>query len=144
MSEVSNARQVVDRVFELFAEGKLAESIEEYYAEDVVVEHPFGVADPSVWHGKDALREHVANVGQASRESRLRDLEVHETTDPEVLIAQWTTEAVSAVGKELKAANVIVFRVRDGQVVASRDYHDHARMAAANDQLGTLVEALSA
>jgi ketosteroid isomerase-like protein len=35
-----------------------------------------------------------------------------------------------ATGRQLTVANVQVLRVRDGLIVGTRDYHDHARLAA--------------
>jgi len=37
-----------------------------------------------------------------------------------------------------------VLRVRDGEIVSSRDYHDHLTAARVRGQLGELVAAVSA
>jgi uncharacterized protein len=39
---------------------------------------------------------------------------------------------------------IFVMRVRDGQIVSSRDYHDYLASARAAGQLGDLFAALSA
>lgn len=38
-------------------------------------------------------------------------------------------------GGPVRTANIGVFRVRGGLIVESRDYHDHARLAAAVGRL---------
>ncbi|WP_020498485.1 nuclear transport factor 2 family protein [Sciscionella marina] len=144
MSNTPNAGQVLRNCVELLEQGQFTEAIERYYADDVVVEHAFGIADPSRWEGKRALLEHLANAGPSTaREFHVRNVVLYEGADPEVAIVEWDTEGVSAVGKPFKAANLLVARVRGGRIVHSRDYHDHLRLAAANDALPGLVEALS-
>ena len=57
---------------------------------------------------------------------------IHETTDPEVIIAEfWYRGHVTGSDRTFEAANVQVIRVRDGLIVSSRDYHNHAAIAAA-------------
>jgi ketosteroid isomerase-like protein len=57
---------------------------------------------------------------------------VHETTDPEVVVAEFGYRFRPREGVEaFPVANVQVVRVRDGLIVSSRDYHDHAAIAAA-------------
>jgi ketosteroid isomerase-like protein len=59
---------------------------------------------------------------------------VHETTDPEVVVAEYGSR-----GPGFTAANVQIVRVRDGLITHSRDYHDHLRMAAARGDTDGLV-----
>jgi ketosteroid isomerase-like protein len=45
-------------------------------------------------------------------------------------------------GRTFRVSNIQVSRVHDGRIVASRDYHNHAFMAAVMDRLPSLVAAL--
>lgn len=57
---------------------------------------------------------------------------IHETTDPEVVIAEYDYRGeVKATGHVFVVSNVQIVRVRDGRIIRSRDFHDHAAMAAA-------------
>jgi ketosteroid isomerase-like protein len=68
---------------------------------------------------------------------------VHDTGDPEVIIAEFDYHGqVTPMGPLFEVANVQVLRVRDGRIVASRDYHDHLAIAAALGQLHKLLSSL--
>ena len=65
-------------------------------------------------------------------DSRSDNLVVYETTDPEVVIAEYDYDGrVVPTGATFRVANVQIFRVHGGEIVRSRDYHDHAAIAAA-------------
>jgi ketosteroid isomerase-like protein len=57
---------------------------------------------------------------------------VHETKDPEVVIAEYDYDGlVTTTGRSFQVANIQVSRIREGQIVASRDYHNHPVLADA-------------
>jgi ketosteroid isomerase-like protein len=57
---------------------------------------------------------------------------VHETADPEVIVAEFDYEGrVTTTGHAFRFSNVQFVRVRDGLIAETRDYHDHARIGAA-------------
>lgn len=57
---------------------------------------------------------------------------LHETRDPEVVIAEYDYDGrVTTTGRSFQVPNIQVSRVRDGQIVASRDYHNHPVLADA-------------
>ncbi|MEV4255152.1 nuclear transport factor 2 family protein [Spirillospora sp. NPDC049652] len=103
------------------------------YAEDAVVEQPFAMAPaPSRIEGRAALAEHFAAAGKGPVRLRVRDVVVHETRDPEVIVAEFAYDRVlTTTGAAFEMGNIQVLRVRDGLIVASRDYHDHAALARA-------------
>jgi uncharacterized protein len=73
----------------------------------------------------------------------VRNMVVHQTADPEVAVAEWDYDGVvTATGRTFRVSNVQVSRVRDGRIVASRDYHNHAFMVAVMGRLPSLVAAL--
>ena len=58
-------------------------------------------------------------------------------------MAEFTYECrVSGSGSAFRVANVFVLRVRDGRIVASRDYADHLAFAGATGRLSEVVSAL--
>ncbi len=104
--------------------GRRWDELPDLYATDTVVTHPFGAVPPL--HGREALRAHFAAASNLPLEMRAEDIVVHETADPEVVIGEFVYRGRNtATGREFAARNIFVLRVRDGQVVESRDYADH-------------------
>ncbi len=102
------------------------------YAEDVVVEQPFQLPEPLRLAGRAQVRSHFAAAANLPVELAARDVVVHDTLDPEVVVGEFDYDVhVPASGRRFRVANVIVLRVRNGQIVASRDYHNHAALADA-------------
>jgi ketosteroid isomerase-like protein len=104
-------------------------------ADDLVVEWPFNPPGrPRRVEGRAAF-EAIAGPGRAAlpvRFEEFRDVVIHETADPEVIIAEYVlTGTVLTTGRQASAAFVTVLRVRDGKVVHVREYQDVAAMAAA-------------
>ncbi len=65
-------------------------------------------------------------------ELRARHVLLHETTDPEVIIAEYDYDGlVTTTGRAFQVANIQVSRIRGGQITASRDYHNHPVLADA-------------
>ena len=93
------------------------------YAEDAVVDVPFARPRAMRLRGREQVRAHFASIGDRIVLTP-RDVRVHETADPEVIIAEWDYESGA-----VRFANIQVLRVRDGLIVESRDYHDHAAIA---------------
>jgi ketosteroid isomerase-like protein len=63
---------------------------------------------------------------------RLTDCLIRETSDPEVIVAEYDYDGeATRTGKRFTVANIQVFRVRDGRIIASRDFHDHAALSSA-------------
>ncbi|WP_433472059.1 nuclear transport factor 2 family protein [Spirillospora sp. CA-142024] len=108
---------------------------EEMLAEDVVIEMPFAPAGQERRsEGRDAiaarLREGRAALPIVFEE--FRDVVVHETADPEVIVAEYElVAAVPGTGKRGSANFVTVLRARDGRIVHWREYQDRAAIEAA-------------
>jgi ketosteroid isomerase-like protein len=102
------------------------------YAQDAVVEQPFMPAGSRRLEGREALRAHFARAAAMPLELSVTNLVVYETTDPEVVVVEYDYDGVvTSTGHAFTVANVQVFRVRDGQIAWSRDYHDHAAIGSA-------------
>jgi ketosteroid isomerase-like protein len=72
------------------------------------------------------------------------NIRVHETTDPEVIVAEFEyAGTILATGEPFRVPAIFVLRVRDGLIVESRDYIDHLAMIRARGQVGDLVAHLT-
>jgi ketosteroid isomerase-like protein len=108
---------------------------EEMLAEDVVIEMPFAPA------GHDRRMAGRAEIAARLREGRaalpvvfeeFRDVVVHQTADPEVIVAEYAMVASLTTGGKRASANfVVVLRARDGRVAHWREYQDRAALAEA-------------
>ncbi|HEY3007350.1 MAG TPA: nuclear transport factor 2 family protein [Micromonosporaceae bacterium] len=122
-------REVFDRLVRGIAEERWDE-LPDLYAEDAVVDQPFA-PNTSRLEGREALRKHFAMAAGRVR-LRTHNIVVHDTIDPEVIIAEFDYDGLALeTGRSFRASNIQVLRVRDGRIVESRDYHDHAALAAA-------------
>jgi len=124
-------RQVAEKLVTGISEGRF-EEVPRLYAEDCVVEVPYatGGAAPLL-EGGAAVREHFSHADAMPFRLRARDLVVHETEDPELVVLSWDYEVTATTtGATATVANVQFLRVRDGLIVHSRDFHDHTRFAA--------------
>lgn len=103
--------------------------LHELYAPEAVIEMPFALPEPVRVHGREEVRRHFALNGQAGLALRAEAVRVHETADPEVVIAEFDYDGRAPGGRTFRVANIQVLRVRDGLIVESRDYHNHAALA---------------
>ena len=96
------------------------------------MELPFAVPGGLRLEGRAALRQHFTRASSAPLRLVPQHVVLHETSDPEVVIAEYDYRGeVSSTGHTFVGSNVQIVRVRDGLIVASRDFHDHAAIAAA-------------
>ena len=131
-------------VFEQLAygvsDGKWHE-LPELYAEETHVTHPFLPGSPTLKTRKE-LREHFALGAASATQLQARDLVVHESTDPEVIVGEFDYQGTSGIGRPVRVSSIFVLRVRDGLIVESRDYSDHLALAAASGRLAELTARL--
>lgn len=114
------------------------------YARDALVEYPFALPVPTRLDGREAIRRYFAAVARMPLELRARNITVHQTGDPEVIVAEWDYDGlVITTGRSFQISNIQVSRVRNGQIAASRDYHNHLVLAEVLGQLPTLLAALA-
>ncbi|MGD3112037.1 nuclear transport factor 2 family protein [Streptomyces sp. YGL11-2] len=128
MPELTSPRSVFERLIHGVTHREFTK-LPELYAEDAVVEHPFApVGSPErLLRGRDELREHFSRVLTRELDMRAEDVLVHETADPEVIIAEFAYRGrVVATEEPIEIACVFVIRVRDGRIVSSRDYAHRA------------------
>ena len=92
----------------------------------------------------DDLRRHFLGGAKALGDVRFTAaaITVHQTADPEVIIGEFEYRGTApGTGAPFVIPNVFVIRVRDGQIVESRDYADHVEVARL---LGTLDQLTAA
>ncbi|MDL4813020.1 nuclear transport factor 2 family protein [Actinomadura opuntiae] len=131
-------REVFERLSAGISAGRWHE-LAGLYAEDAVVEQPFTLPPaPRRLEGRAVIAEHFRRAAAGPLQLRARDVVVHETDDPEVIVSEFGYEGrVATTGHEFRVANVQVLRVRGGLIVESRDYHDHRGLARAMNPAGT-------
>src|SRR5262249_33764448 len=114
------------------------------YAEDAVIEYPFALPSPMSLKGRDAIQKYFAAVANFPLELKARNVVMRETADPEVLVVQWDYDGlVTTTQRVFQVANIQVSTMRDGLIIASRDYHNHALMAHAFGRLSAVVDSLT-
>lgn len=117
------------------------------YAEHTDVRHPFApLADDVPLTTRAQLRDHFAGSQRRTRGvERFEpvDLQAHRTDDPEVVIVEFSYEG-SVAGRSFALPCIFVMRVRDGEIVESRDYADGVGFARAFGHLDQLAERLTA
>lgn len=101
------------------------ESFAGLFAEDGVIELPFAVNGlPTRLEGRDAIREFSLDTSDRPLEIiDLRIIQLHETSDPEVVIVELVTEARhTTTGASFEAPCIQVFRIHNGEIKLFRDY----------------------
>ena len=94
------------------------------FAPDAVIEMPTaGPGAPRRLEGQALIEEFSRRAVTGMHIDDLEHVAVHETTDPEVVIAETITRAtVIATGESFTTQSIQVFRVRDGRIVLFRTY----------------------
>lgn len=108
-------------------------ALAELYAERTFVEHPFHPDRPPPLRSRDEVRAHFA--GGEPRPVLRRtpvDIHIHETADPEVIVAEFAYAGTNIdTGASFRIPAIFVLRVRNGEIIESRDYFDHLASARA-------------
>ena len=110
--------------FDAIARGD-ADELVTHYAEDYVLELPYSDPDaPKVVRGRAAVRDYLSAAFGVFRFS-LDDLEVHDTVDPDLIVAEYTSSGtVLTNGGPYRNRYVGFWWFRDGEVVRTREYYD--------------------
>ena len=120
----------------------------DFYAPHVVIEMPFapaGLYPARTETTREELRARFRAGAAARRYRKLRDVVIHETTDPEVVIAEYGLDGeLTESAEPFSLRFVMVMTIRDGQIVHTRDYSDPIAGAQALGRLPQLLAALRA
>ncbi len=133
-------REVVLRMLACVCEGRWSD-LAALYGEDSVLAQMHGVPLPTRYEGRAELEAHFAHGKSLPLVLQARNIVVHETVDPEVVVAEWDyLGQVMTTGRSVQFSNITVLRIRDGVIVQSRDYMNRLALAHA---LGSLPELLA-
>jgi ketosteroid isomerase-like protein len=128
-----SSRDVVERVLRAGRERHI-ETFLELMASDGYVEWPYRPAGvPGRLQGRAEIRDHLTKVAKnLIRFDEYRNVMMHETTDPEVIIVEYDAHGVVvATGAPFEQTVIAVIRVRNGQILSYRDYVNPLPLAAA-------------
>jgi uncharacterized protein len=143
MSDPTSPRSVLESLLQGISDGKWND-LADLYAQHAVVEMPFTPSPPTRLEGREAIRAHFATAAGGPLRVQASNVVVHDTGDPEVVIIEFDYDGqVSTTGRSFRVSNIQVLRVRNGQIVSSRDYHNHLAIAAALGQLPALLSSLT-
>ncbi|GAA4620546.1 hypothetical protein GCM10023196_004970 [Actinoallomurus vinaceus] len=121
------------------SEGRWDE-LPELYADQTHVEHPFSPFGDEPLRTREDLREHFsAGKRMPLLPQEPANITVHETADPEVIVAEFEYRGTTESGEPFRVPCIFVLRVRDGKIVASRDYIDHISSARRRGLLDDLI-----
>jgi uncharacterized protein len=143
---VVTPREVAEKVRRM-VEGRDGIEFADLFASDGVLEYPFAAPGmPQRLEGREAIRAfHGPRARQRPMEIDQLDAEVHETTDPDVVIVEIESRGTSLVtGRPYRLGALGVITVRDGEIVSYRDYMNPIALADVFGRTSELVAALSA
>jgi ketosteroid isomerase-like protein len=126
---------------------KSADDLADLYAVDAVHEFPFLFPGmPERYQGREEVRAgyRVAWDASPAQPQEIRQVVVHENTDPEVIVVeQVVSGTVTTTGQPFSFPGLLVIRVRNSQIVHVRDYMDGLGVAHAMDRLTAVAASLS-
>jgi ketosteroid isomerase-like protein len=115
------------------------------YAGHTHVVHPFDPLRAPALVTRQQIKEHFAGANDALGDVRFQpaNVTIHETADPEVIVAEFEYRGtVPGTGEPFAIPGIFVQRIRNGQIVESRDYADHVAMMRVLNRLDAVVTAL--
>ena len=124
--------------------GKASDLTDGLWAEDVIVELPFAPPGRQQrWQGREEFSAFAAATRAALpvRLEEIRNVVIHETTDPEVLVVEYELAGtVTTTGRHASAPFIGVLRARNGQIVHWREYQNTLAMAETLGHLPALPD----
>jgi ketosteroid isomerase-like protein len=119
----------------------------DFYAPEIVIEMPFapaGLYPARIESTREELRARFRAGAAARRYRDLRDVVIHETADPGVVIVEYGLGGEMTESAEpFSLRFVMVMTIRDGQIVHTRDYADPIAGARALGRVPQLLAALT-
>jgi ketosteroid isomerase-like protein len=105
------------------------------WAADGTMEFPFAPPGwPARLNGREAVREYLRGYTDVFDIKSVAEQTVHETTDPEVIIAELEVNGVLVrTGEPYQRRYISVITVRDGHITGYRDYWSPLGLTADTD-----------
>ncbi|MFD8544033.1 nuclear transport factor 2 family protein [Streptomyces sp. NPDC059649] len=127
---------------------KSADDLAAQCAADAVHEFPFLFPGmPERYEGREEVLAGYSAAWGASpaQPQEIRDVVVHQSSDPEVITVEQTVAGVlTTTGETFSFPGLLVLRVRNGRIVHVRDYMDGLRVAHTMNRLTAVVTTLGA
>jgi ketosteroid isomerase-like protein len=106
------------------------------YSDDAVVDQPLQLPDPVRLRGRAEIARHFQAAAGLPLRLSARNVRIRETSDPDVVVVEFDYDGRNLeTGVDFTFANIFVVQVREGQIVHTRDYSNHAVIAAAFGRL---------
>lgn len=138
-------REVLQRLLRLTADGP-DEGMAVLFTMDAVFEMPYLPPGAPVQEpGRDAFRAHLREGAKLQKFTAVDRVQVYETTDPEVVVAEYRLHGrVLATGKQFAFDMVMFARIRAGLITWSRIYSNPLDGTIAFDAAEGLLAAIAA
>lgn len=134
------------RVFEQLLAGiceRRWDQLAALYDENAVIHHPHALPRPVRYEGRDQVHGLYGQSAHLPLALSPRNVVVHDMIDPEVIIAEFDLLGRAPTsGKTHQLSVVMVMRVRNGLIVSSHDYYNHAVFAEMLGELPALMARL--
>ena len=137
---VTTPRQVVERFIRASADNAW-DDVADLYAPDAVIELPFAPPGiPGRFEGREGHRARFKAVAPARRFTKVDPLRIWETSDPEVVIAEYSLHGtMTRSGRPFVFSYIMVITVRNGLIVHSRDYGDNLAGAEFREEIAEVL-----
>ena len=144
-TSTGSPRETVDRFLKAVV-SPVPGDMADCYADQVVIEMPFasGLAPGRLETTREEILRRFTAGAASRRYTGLRDVHIHETADPAVLVIEYTVEGTRIGDCEpFTMTFVMVLTFSDGLIAHSRDYTDPVAGARALGRLPELVTMLT-
>ncbi|MBP2472478.1 ketosteroid isomerase-like protein [Crossiella equi] len=121
------------------------DGVADLWALEGVAEFPFAAAgSPPVVHGREAIRQYLANYPELLDVREVPAKTVHHTTDPDTVVVEFTAQGLTVrTGQPYELSYIAVVTTADGEITRYRDYWSPVAVAAALGELPALLTALA-
>jgi ketosteroid isomerase-like protein len=126
----TSAREVFEGFLQAVSTGD-RDRMADFFAPDVVIEMPFAPAEMARSEGRENLRARMKAAQDFFTIEGVENVQIHETTDPEVIVAEYGVIARAGGGDPFTLHYITITRIRDGLIVSSRDYGNPKEAEAA-------------
>lgn len=144
-AQISSPRATVERFLDATISGRPGD-LADFYAPTVVIEMPFAAAlHPSrIETTREQLRARFAAGASMRRYTSLDNVLIHQTADPETIIAEYELHGeMVATGKPFRLNFAMFMTIHDGLITHTRDYADPIAGARILGRLPELLAALA-
>lgn len=129
-SPIRGPRETVDLLLHTIVNGTRDE-LADLYAPDVRIDNVWAPGGPSTVEGREVVRARMTGTAQLWDFETLSDVAVHETGDPQVVIAEYRVNGrINASGEAFSLGFVSVLRIVDGLIAHARDYSNPEETSA--------------